>query len=151
MFLIKQSKNIFDRVRCTQNTNQLGISASSKLVPKIKKKSRLPKLRSWIQLTLSLSYISCGIIFPSEFNITYIIKQFVVTNCSKEQPGLIVTKTLKNGILLAIATSKELHFNADFKNISLIKFSLTHQKLRAWENLPYFRKWGKRPLKVIES
>ena len=32
------------------------------------------------------------------------IKQFVVTNCSKEQPGSIVTKTLKNGILVPIAT-----------------------------------------------
>ena len=59
------------------------------------------------------------------------IKQFVVTNCSKERPGSIVTKTLKNGILIPIATSKESHFNADFKYKSFIKFSLTHQKLRA--------------------
>ena len=43
---------------------------------------------------------------------------------------------------MSIATSKELHFNADFKYISFIKFSLTHQKLRAWENLPSFRKQG---------
>ena len=49
------------------------------------------------------------------------IKQFVVTNCSKERPGSIVTGTLKNGILIPIATSKELHFNADFKYISLVK------------------------------
>ena len=61
----------------------------------------------------------------------YSIKQFVVTNCSKERPGSIVTKTLKNGILIPIPASKELHFNADFKYISFIKFSLTHQKLRA--------------------
>ena len=67
-------------------------------------------------------------------------KQFVVTNCSKERPGSIVTKTLKNWILISIATSKESHFNPDFKYISFIKFSLTHQKLRAWENLPYLRK-----------
>ena len=40
------------------------------------------------------------------------IKQFVVKNCSKERPGSIATKTLKNGILIAIATSKESHFNA---------------------------------------
>ena len=46
-------------------------------------------------------------------------------------PGSRVTKTLKNGILIPIATSKELHFNADFKYVSFIKFSLTHQKLRA--------------------
>ena len=57
------------------------------------------------------------------------MKQFVVTNCGKERPGLIVTKTLKNGIL--IATSKESDFNADCKYITFIKFSLTHQKLRA--------------------
>ena len=54
-------------------------------------------------------------------------KQFVVTNYSKERPGSIETKTLKNGILIPIATSKELHFNPDFKYISFIKFSLTHQ------------------------
>ena len=65
------------------------------------------------------------------------IKQFVVTNCNKERPGSIVTETLKNGILIPIATSKVSHFNADFKYISFIKFSLTHQKLRAWENLPH--------------
>ena len=41
---------------------------------------------------------------------------------------------------MPIATSKESHFNADFKYISFIKFSYTHQKLQAWENLPYFRK-----------
>ena len=45
----------------------------------------------------------------------YDIKHFVVTNCSKERPGYIVTRTLKNGILIPIATSKELHLNADFK------------------------------------
>ena len=59
------------------------------------------------------------------------IKQFVVTNCSKERPGSIVTKTLKNGILIPIAISKESHFNAGFKYISFIKFSPTYQKLRA--------------------
>ena len=39
-----------------------------------------------------------------------------------------------------MATLKESHFNVDFKYISFIKFNLTHQKLRARENLPYFRK-----------
>ena len=58
-----------------------------------------------------------------------LIKQFVVMNCSKERPGLIVTKTEKSGIFILIATSKESNFNADFKYISFIKFSLTHQKL----------------------
>ena len=43
------------------------------------------------------------------------IKQFLVTNTNKEQPGSIVTKTLKNGILLPIVTSKESYFYADFK------------------------------------
>ena len=37
-------------------------------------------------------------------------------------------------------TSKESNFYADFKYISFIKFSFTHQKLRASENLPYFGK-----------
>ena len=59
------------------------------------------------------------------------IKQFVVTNYSKERPGSIVSKTLKNDILISIATSKESHFNAGFKYISLIKISVTYQKLRA--------------------
>ena len=68
------------------------------------------------------------------------IKQFVVTNCSKERPSSIVTETLKNGVFITIVTSKKLHFYADIKYISLIKFRLTQQKLRAWENLPYFRK-----------
>jgi len=45
------------------------------------------------------------------------VKQFVVTNCSKERLGSIVTKTLKNGILIPITTSKESNFNADFKYI----------------------------------
>ena len=52
------------------------------------------------------------------------IKQFVVTNCSKERPGSIVTKTLKNGIFMPIVTLKESHFNADCKYISFIKISL---------------------------
>ena len=37
-------------------------------------------------------------------------------------------------------TSKELNFHADFKYIGFIKFGLWDQKLRAWENLSYFRK-----------
>ena len=61
------------------------------------------------------------------------IKQFVITNCSKERFGSIVTETLKNGILIPIATSKESYFNVDFKYISFIRFF--HQKLRVWENL----------------
>ena len=68
------------------------------------------------------------------------IKQFVVTNCSKERSDSIVTKTLKNWTLISIATSKESNFNADFKYISFIKFSHSHQKLRAWENSPYLGK-----------
>ena len=46
-----------------------------------------------------------------------VINKFVVTNCSKERPGSIVTETLNNGVLIPIVTSKELHFEADFKNI----------------------------------
>ena len=61
------------------------------------------------------------------------IKQFVVTNCSKERPGSIVNETLKNGISMLKDISKESDFYADFKYISFIKFSLCHQKLRAWK------------------
>jgi len=61
----------------------------------------------------------------------------VVTNCSKEQPGSIVTKTLENEISIPIATSKELDFNADFKYINFVKFSLTHlQKCGIFYFLP---------------
>ena len=73
--------------------------------------------------------------------------QFVVTNCCKERPGSIVTETLKKETLIPIVTSKESHFITDFKYIRLIKFSLTHKKLRAWENWPYFRKLGETPFK----
>ena len=69
-----------------------------------------------------------------------LIKQFVVTNCSKEQPGSIVNETLKNGISMLRDISKESDFHADFKYISFIKSSLCHQKLRAREILPYFGK-----------
>ena len=58
----------------------------------------------------------------------------------QEQPGSIVNETRKNRILILKDTSKELDFHADFKCISFIKFSHTHRKLRAWENLLYFRK-----------
>ena len=57
------------------------------------------------------------------------VKQFVVTNCSKERPDSIETETLKNRILIPIVALKESYFNAGFKNTSFIKFSLAHQKL----------------------
>ena len=44
----------------------------------------------------------------------------MVTNYSKERPDSIVTETLENRISVPIVTSKELHFNADFKYISFI-------------------------------
>ena len=50
---------------------------------------------------------------------------------SKERPSSIVTEILKNRILIPIDASKELDLYANFKYISFIKFSLTHQKLRA--------------------
>ena len=53
----------------------------------------------------------------------------MVTNCNKERPGSIVNKTLKNGILTLLDTSKESDFYADFKYISFIEFSIYHQKL----------------------
>ena len=54
---------------------------------------------------------------------------FFNKNCSKERPGSIENKTLKNEILIPIDISKELDFYADFKYISFINFSLSHQKL----------------------
>ena len=52
----------------------------------------------------------------------------------------MVTETLKKGILIPIDTSEESDFYAGFKYISFIKVTLTHEKLRAWENFLYFRK-----------
>ena len=78
-----------------------------------------------------------------------VIKQFVVTNCSKERPGSILTKTLKNGILIPIPTSKELHFNADFKYISFIILPIkSYEPEKICVILENRRK---HPLKVIES
>ena len=57
----------------------------------------------------------------------------------KELSGLIETEIPKNRMLTPIDTSKQTNFCADFKYISIIKFHYTDQKLRAWENLPYFR------------
>ena len=62
----------------------------------------------------------------------------------------MVIETLENGFLIPIDTSKELDFNAELKYITFIKFSPTHEKLSAWENLGDFEKSGKDLLKVIE-
>ena len=85
-------------------------------------------------------YESLRELHPFTGKIPNLVKQFVVTNCSKERSGSIVNKTLKNGILIIKDTSKESDFHANFKFISFIKFSVSHRKLRAWENLPYFGK-----------
>jgi len=75
----------------------------------------------------------------------------VVTNCSKKRLGPIETGTLKNGISLPIVTSKESHFNDDFKNkvsqslVLLIKSYEPEKIYLILENR------GKHPLKVIES
>ena len=63
----------------------------------------------------------------------------------------MVTETLANGFWISIDTSKESDFNPDFKYISFIKFSPTHQKLRAWENLTDFRKKRERPPKKYRT
>ena len=47
--------------------------------------------------------------------------------------------------MIPIDISKELAYYADSKYIRFIKFSLTHQKLRAWENLSDFQKKGGKP------
>ena len=79
------------------------------------------------------------------------IKQFVVTNCSKERPGSIVTKTLKNGILIPIATSKELHFNADFKYTSSSSLVVLINSYEPEKISVILENRGKHPLKVTES
>ena len=56
----------------------------------------------------------------STISLQWIIKQFVVTNCSKERPGSIVNETLKNGISMLKDISKESDFYADFKYISIV-------------------------------
>ena len=48
-------------------------------------------------------------------------------------------------------TSKESDCHADFKYISFIKFSLCHQKVRAWKICLILENWEKHPLKVTES
>jgi len=83
--------------------------------------------------------------YPKQYNN---IKQFVVTNCSKERPGSIVNETLKNGILILKDTPKELDLHADFKFISfvlLIKSYGPEKICLILENR------GKLPLKVIEN
>ena len=70
-------------------------------------------------------------------------------NCSKEPLGSTVTKTPKNGILIPTVTSKESHFNADFKYIGFIKISFTRQKSEKISFILENRE--KHPLKVLES
>ena len=48
-----------------------------------------------------------------------------------ERPGSIVTKTLKNGIVIPIDITKELDFYTNFEYISLNEFSPIYQRLRA--------------------
>ena len=79
-----------------------------------------------------------------------LIKQFVVTNCSKERPGSIVTKTLRNWILISIATSKELHFNADFKYIISSSLVLPIKSYEPEKICLILENRGKHPIKVVE-
>ena len=74
----------------------------------------------------------CALIYKFLCTQNYVQYQTVRGNelfdSSMERPGSIVTKTLKNGFLIPIVTSKESKFNADFQYISFI--SITYQKLR---------------------
>ena len=81
---------------------------------------------------MKLTYLKSAL-KRNSFNLTIVIKIPFFR-------ALVNTKCHKNENFITIVKSKELHFNADFKYISFIKFRLTHQKLRAGENLPYFRK-----------
>jgi len=102
--------------------------------------SLLFRYTRYTRLDKCLNHTRADYLEPIPVDFLSQVKRFVVTNCSKEQPSSIVTETLKNGILIPIVTSKESYFNADFKYRSFIKISYTHQKLRAWENLPHIRK-----------
>ena len=124
-----KNKNFFYSIRL--NLKTFGLKRVS-----IHREKKSTNSTVWLEAWSCIRKVYKTSIFLNES----VFKQFVVTNCSKEQPGWIVTKTLKNWILISIATSKESHFNANFKCISFIKFSLTHQKLQAWENLHYLRK-----------
>ena len=75
------------------------------------------------------------------------IKQFVLTSYKYGATRFNSNQNSKNRILIPIDTSKESDFNCDFKYISFIKFSPTHQKLSAWEYLADFQKKGERPPK----
>ena len=70
-------------------------------------------------------------------------KQFMVTNCSKEQPGSIINETLKNEIFMLKDTSKELNFHAYFKYINFIKFSLLSSKATSLGKIALFWKIGR--------
>ena len=80
-----------------------------------------------------------------------VINKFVVTNCSKERPGSIVTETLNNGVLIPIVTSKELHFNADFKYIISSSLILPIKSYEPEKIRLILENREKHPLKVIES
>ena len=75
---------------------------------------------------------------------------------SRELPGSIVTKTLRNRILTPIDALKELDFHTDFNNTSFIKISPTHQvysyssKVTSLRKFALFREKGKHYLKVIK-
>ena len=62
----------------------------------------------------------------------------------------MVTETLENRILIPIDTSKESDFNADFKYMNFIKFSLNQSSYAPEKIWLILEKSEKDPLKVIE-
>ena len=76
-----------------------------------------------------------------------LLNQTVHGDDCKERRGSILTKTLKTGSLIPINISRESAYCADFKYISLIKFSHSYSRLRASEHFPDFHKKGKTPPK----
>ena len=50
---------------------------------------------------------------------------------------------------MTMDASKEVGFYADSKYVKSIKFNVSHQKLRAWENLPAFKKGVKHPQEIL--
>ena len=80
-----------------------------------------------------------------------VIKQFVVTNCSKKRPGSIVNESLKNGILMLKNISKESDFYADFKYIISSNLVFVIKSYEPEKICLILENRGKHPLNVIES
>ena len=64
---------------------------------------------------------------------------------------MLVTETLKTGILKSIDTSKECVNYVDSKYIKFIKFNITYRKIQAWKKIMLFLKKNRKPQKKKQS